>query len=60
MKHHCTVHTITKEQNMTGLKSHWILSSLMGSLLLAGCSLAPEYQPAKVIIPLQFKEAMLN
>lgn len=42
---------------MTGFKPHWILSSLMGSLLLAGCSLAPEYQPAKVIIPLQFKEA---
>lgn len=42
---------------MTGLKQHWILSSLMGSLLLAGCSLAPEYQPAKVVIPLQFKEA---
>jgi len=48
---------ITKEQDMTGFKPHWILSSLMGSLLLAGCSLAPEYQPAKVIIPLQFKEA---
>ncbi|WP_445403546.1 efflux transporter outer membrane subunit [Acinetobacter vivianii] len=42
---------------MTGFKPHWILSSLMGSLLLAGCSLAPEYQPAKVIIPLQFKES---
>ncbi|MBJ8418499.1 efflux transporter outer membrane subunit [Acinetobacter courvalinii] len=42
---------------MTGFKPHWIRSSLMGSLLLAGCSLAPEYQPAKVIIPLQFKEA---
>lgn len=42
---------------MTGFKPHWILSSLMGILLLAGCSLAPEYQPAKVIIPLQFKEA---
>ncbi|WP_033134767.1 efflux transporter outer membrane subunit [Acinetobacter sp. MN12] len=42
---------------MTGFKPHWILSSLMGSLLLAGCSLAPEYQPAKLVIPLQFKEA---
>jgi len=42
---------------MTGFKPHWILSSLMSSLLLAGCSLAPEYQPAKVVIPLQFKEA---
>ena len=35
----------------------WLLSSLMGSLLLAGCSLAPEYQPAQVIIPIKFKEA---
>ncbi len=29
----------------------------MGSLLLAGCSLAPEYQPAKVIVPVKFKES---
>ncbi|KXZ73133.1 putative efflux pump outer membrane protein TtgC precursor [Acinetobacter venetianus] len=35
----------------------WLLSSLMGSLLLAGCSLAPEYRPAQVIIPIKFKEA---
>lgn len=38
-------------------KQIWILSSLMGSLLLAGCSLAPQYQPEKVVIPLQYKEA---
>jgi multidrug efflux system outer membrane protein len=28
----------------------------MGSLLLAGCSLAPEYQPAKVVIPVNLKK----
>ncbi|HCW5664229.1 TPA: RND transporter, partial [Acinetobacter baumannii] len=38
-------------------KQNWLLSSLMGSLLLAGCSLAPEYQPAKVIVPVKFKES---
>ncbi|MCJ8162936.1 efflux transporter outer membrane subunit [Acinetobacter sp. A7.4] len=38
-------------------KQIWLLSSLMGSLLLAGCSLAPQYEPAKIVIPLQFKEA---
>ncbi|ESK57594.1 hypothetical protein F990_00130 [Acinetobacter tjernbergiae DSM 14971 = CIP 107465] len=45
---------------MTLLKQNWLLCSLMGSLLLAGCSLAPEYQPAQVVIPLQFKEADLQ
>ncbi len=29
----------------------------MGSLLLAGCSLAPQYKPEQVVIPLQYKEA---
>lgn len=29
----------------------------MGSLLLAGCSLTPQYEPERVVIPLQFKEA---
>ena len=38
-------------------KQIWLLSSLMGSLLLAGCSLAPQYEPERVVIPLQFKEA---
>lgn len=39
-------------------KQIWLLSSLMGSLLLAGCSLAPQYKPANVATPLKFKEAM--
>lgn len=38
-------------------KQIWLLSSLMGSLLLAGCSLAPQYEPANVATPLKFKEA---
>lgn len=38
-------------------KQIYILSSLMASLLLAGCSLAPQYNPEQVIIPLQYKEA---
>ncbi|MGZ7882909.1 efflux transporter outer membrane subunit [Acinetobacter soli] len=38
-------------------KQIYILSSLMGSLLLAGCSLAPQYKPEQVVIPLQYKEA---
>ena len=42
---------------MTTAKQSLLLSSLMGSLLLAGCSLAPEYQPAKVIVPVKFKES---
>ncbi|MBE2164008.1 efflux transporter outer membrane subunit [Acinetobacter oleivorans] len=42
---------------MTSSKQKWLVSSLMGSLLLAGCSLAPEYQPAKVIVPVKFKES---
>lgn len=39
-------------------KQIWLLSSLTGSLLLAGCSLAPQYKPANVATPLKFKEAM--
>ena len=42
---------------MATAKQSLLLSSLMGSLLLAGCSLAPEYQPAKVIVPVNFKES---
>lgn len=42
---------------MTSSKQKWLVSSLMGSLLFAGCSLAPEYQPAKVIVPVKFKES---
>jgi len=37
-------------------KQIWVLSSLIGSLLLSGCSLAPQYQPERVVIPLQYKE----
>ena len=42
---------------MATAKQSLLLSSLMGSLLLAGCSLAPEYQPAKVIVTVKFKES---
>lgn len=38
-------------------KQIWLLSSLMGSLLIAGCSLAPQYKPATIATPLKFKEA---